>query len=160
MIQRRKKTLKNVRPCQAEIWPLQGRTCPPGSLTCPSHWWDKTRVNSQANTKRLLLSPADGATHKSFLKVPFPSGSKTLKAFRMVSSGSAPADEQLWAEAPKHLFAFNLNLNICICLCSLADGSETLLTFEFLSKHGQKDGEVDGPRSLLQHLIKLLLLHV
>lgn len=29
-------------------------------------------------------------THKSFFKVPFPSGSNTLKAFRMVSSASAP----------------------------------------------------------------------
>lgn len=33
-------------------------------------------------------------THKSFFKVPFPSGSKTLKALRMVSSGSAPKNGQ------------------------------------------------------------------
>lgn len=104
------RSLKNVRMCQAEMWPLRGRTCLPGSLTCLSHWRDKTSVNNHGNTKRLLLSPAGGATHKSFLKVPFPSGSKTLKAFRMVSSGSAPAEEQLWVEAPRHL-----NLNICIC---------------------------------------------
>lgn len=69
----------------------------------------------------------------------------------MVSSGSAPAEEQLWVEVPTPLFSDSVHPSV---------PSETLLTFELLSKHGQEDGEVDGPRSLLQHLIQLLLLHV
>lgn len=33
-------------------------------------------------------------------------------------------------------------------------------TFQLLAEHGEKDGEVDWARSLLEHLIKLLLFHI
>jgi len=45
-------------------------------------------------------------THKSFLNVPFASGSKTLNALRMVSSGSAPEDEQMKSSKKGNTFIF------------------------------------------------------
>lgn len=53
-------------------------------------------------------------THNSFFSVPFPSGSKTLKALRIVSSGSAPIDEK-WQfcieEKQFHFFSTSYNGN-------------------------------------------------
>lgn len=37
---------------------------------------------------------------------------------------------------------------------------KTLLTLEFLPKHGQEDCEVDGPRSFLHHGFQLLILDI
>lgn len=50
---------------------------------------DLQRSRERFNCFFIVLCGLSG-THKSFFKVPFPSGSNTLKAFRMVSSASAP----------------------------------------------------------------------
>lgn len=34
------------------------------------------------------------------------------------------------------------------------------LTFQLLAEHGEEDGEVDGSRGHLQHLVQLLITHI
>lgn len=90
-------------------------------------------------------------TYWSFRKTPFPSGSNTLKALRIVSSGSAPGETQLLIKAPLKNYKSRLKIQIKI---------QSYLTFKFLPKHCEEYGKVDGARSLLKHFINLLLLHV
>lgn len=37
---------------------------------------------------------------------------------------------------------------------------DILLTLKLLPKHGQEDGEVDGPTGFLHHGIEFLILHI
>lgn len=90
----------------------------------------------------------EGVTYNCFLMVPFPSGSKTLKAPVITSSGSAPGGQRVH-KAEGSLKGLSLN--------SLGSGSwevgprTTSFTFELLPKHGQEDSEVDGTTGFLHH---------
>lgn len=79
--------------------------------------------------------------------MPFPSGSNTLNALRMVSSGSVPERKQL-VEVK------------CITWSWCHVFQTSRLTFQLLSEHGQEDSEVDGTRSLLHHLIQLIVANI
>lgn len=62
---------------------------------CGQHLCNTAHRNTQRAFTRLFVSCGFWSevhlkSYYSFFRIPFPSGSNTLKAFRMVSSGSAP----------------------------------------------------------------------
>lgn len=111
-------------------------------------------VSISAWPKTQVLVGGEENAYSSPLRMPFPSGSNTLNALRMVSSGSVPEGWQVFdtqkGTSKKSYISPGLHVMI----------TTFRLTFELLSKHGQKDGEVDGAGSLLHHLIQFVVTNI
>lgn len=107
---------------------------PPGSSVIVWTWIENTNTTGlDTGTCNTVKANPNEASYSSLLTKPVPLGSKSLKAARMVSSGSVP----LWNSEETQFSIFDLfhwaKFNIRFDR-----------TVEFLPKKGQEDGEVDG----------------
>ena len=93
---------------------------------------------------------------------PVASGSRTLKAETITSSGSAP-------EANREGQSSKLTLTHCpqfwpcilaTCSSRYNKNKSNKLTLQLLAEHSKEDGEVDGAAGLLHHGLKLSIIHV